>query len=86
MRQEFSGSAAPKFFEFLRKLACDAEFSLRQDAGAGSERLQNSIRRFEEDRCFFTIRRGAQFSFALAAFNREKSAKEEFLGRKSGTN
>ena len=44
-----------------------------------------SARQDDADK-LFPIRCGAQFPFALAAFNREKSAKEEFLSRKSGTN
>src|SRR2546421_12418378 len=77
MREKFRRIPAPEFFELLRELAGDAELPLRHELGARRQRFQDAIGRFEKHRGFLPLRGGAQLPFALAAFDRQKTAQTE---------
>ena len=57
--KKLASDAVAEFFEFFRELACDAELSIRDDAGTCGKCFGQAIRRFKEDRGFATLSRCA---------------------------
>ena len=80
VREEFAGGSAPEFFEFLCKLARDAELPIRHEDGARAERFRQAVRGFKKDRGFVAGSGCTQFPFSLSAFDRKKSAEVKSLG------
>ena len=52
MGQQLGGGSATEFFEFLCKLARDAELPIRHEDGARAERFRQAVGGFKKDRGF----------------------------------
>ena len=72
-----------ELFERLRQFPRDTDPSLGKMRGADFERLEQTMRRFEEDARNASLRGGAEVALAPATFYRQEAAVVESLRRKS---
>src|ERR1700731_5176245 len=75
MRQQFRRPAAPELFKLFRQLAGNAQLPLWHNFSAHGQSFAETIWRFEEYGRVISRDNLAQFTFALATFDRQKAAK-----------
>ena len=85
VREKLTGCTAPEFFEFFGELAGDTDLPTWHDVHTGIERFREAVWGFEKNRRFVTFGGCVQLTFALSAFDWEKSSEEKFLARESRT-
>src|SRR5207249_7611538 len=85
VREKLTGCTTPEFFEFFGELAGDADLPTWHDVQTGFERFCEAVSGFKKNRRFVTPCGCVQLTFALSAFDREKSSDEKFLARVSRT-
>src|SRR5881394_3153766 len=83
VREKLTGRATPEFFEFFGELAGDADLPTWHDILTGFERFREAVWGFKKNRRFLTFGGCVQLTFALSAFDWEKSSEEKFLARES---